>query len=344
MIEPNVICPECGGPIVKFYHTFWECDSCKEKFSCLHGIPKLFKEETVGKNDKKLRDHIYNSSLGKIYNFIMHLLMIPVRPVKVSRKHWLVYFIILFLLLFSIYQVVVWIAFRGIQTTQISDIIFLVILAAFVLLFIKKPNYLSLMLFAVPVKISLSRKNFRPEKSHGAVHTEFQEEYKNSTRKLKILDVATGSCNSLYRHGWMKLNADFTAVDLSEKMILQGQELMSEKGVPVDFAICDATRLPFESETFDIVTSYGAVNAYHDPKTALEEMVRVTRKGGKILFLDEQEYEGSNWFEHMYFKNVLTYHNTIVGCPVGLLPEEVEEVRVFQVYEFIYVCVGRRGK
>jgi SAM-dependent methyltransferase len=297
----------------------------------------------VGINDRKLRDKIYNSSLGKIYNFIMPLLMIPVRPMKVSRKQWLVYSIIVFLLVFSIYQVVEWIGFQGITDPQLSDIIFLILLLIFVLLFIKKPNYLYLILFAVPVKISLSRKNFRPEKSHGAVHAEFQEEYKSSDHKLKILDVATGSGNSLYRHGWMKLNADYTGVDLSEKMILQAQEFMSGKGIPVDFMICDATKLPFKSETFDIVTSYGAVNAYNDPKTALEEMVRVTKKGGKILFLDEQEYEESNWFEHMYFKNVLTYHNTIVGCPVELLPEEMEEVRVFQVYEFIYVCVGRKG-
>jgi len=41
----------------------------------------------------------------------------------------------------------------------------------------------------------------------------------------------------------MALNADFTAVDLSEKMILQGVHKMNARGAPVDFIICNATRL-----------------------------------------------------------------------------------------------------
>ena len=185
---------------------------------------------------------------------------------------------------------------------------------------------------------------FKPVTSHASVHAEFQEDYLKSTDRLQVLDVATGSCNSLFRHGWMTLHADYTAVDLSEKMIVQGMHFMSAKEVPVDFIICDATRLPFESETFDIVTSYGAVNAYAGPENALAEMVRVTKKGGKILFLDEQAYESASWLERAYFKHVLTFYNTIVGCPVDMLPKQLEDVQVHQVYEFIYICTARKKR
>ena len=104
----------------------------------------------------------------------------------------------------------------------------------------------------------------------------------------------------------------------------------------------DATKLPFKSETFDISTNYGAVNGFTDPKSALMEMVRVTKKGGKILFLDEREYESATWLEHIYFKKVFAYNNTIVGCPVELLPNDLEDIQVHQVYEFVYICTARK--
>lgn len=40
-----------------------------------------------------------------------------------------------------------------------------------------------------------------------------------------------------------------------------------------------------QSETFDIVLNYGAINGMADPQAALAEMTRVCRKGGSVLFL-----------------------------------------------------------
>jgi ubiquinone/menaquinone biosynthesis C-methylase UbiE len=185
-------------------------------------------------------------------------------------------------------------------------------------------------------------RNFVPEKTHSSVHKEFQEEYQDSDKRLKMLDIASGSGNSLFRHGWMNLNADYTAADYAAGMIVQGRRLMSKHKVPADFILADATKLPFKSETFDISTNYGAVNGFTDPGSALKEMVRVTKKGGKILFLDEREYESASWLEHIYFKKVFAYNNTIVGCPVDLLPDDLEDIQVHQVYEFVYICTARK--
>ena len=101
---------------------------------------------------------------------------------------------------------------------------------------------------------------------------------------------------------------------------------------------------PLNLRLLILCTNYGALNAFTDPKSALAEMVRITKKGGKILFLDEQEYESSTWLEHLCFKHVLTYHNTIVGCPVDMLPTILEDIQVHQVYEFVYICTARKKK
>jgi ubiquinone/menaquinone biosynthesis C-methylase UbiE len=318
------------------------CGYCGKRYPCVHGVPKLYLEEVIAKEDKDLRDRLYNSLLGRIYNFLGPFTTLPVRPIRISRVHWLVYFLIIIILGFLVCHCGEWIVIRLLHRTSLVDFLLSFLLAICVLFLMKHPSIAYLLLLAVPTKISLALRRFKPVTSHASVHAEFQEEYFRSNDILQVLDVATGTCNSLFRHGWMKLNAEYTGVDLSEKMIIQGMHFMSAKEVPVDFILSDATRLPFESETFDIVTCYGAVNAYTDPKTALHEMVRVAKKGGKILFLDEQMYESASWFERVYFKHVLTAHNTIDGCPVDMLPRQLKNVEVYQVYEFIYICTARK--
>ena len=342
MIESKVMCPSCKeSSINDIYHTFWKCSACGKKYSCVNGIPKLYVEDSLGRDDKKLRDKVYKY-MAWFYNFWNPFIMLPVRPIKISVKYWIIYFLIVFFLSFLVYNLIEWILLRGFDETTIYDLLLFVPLIIFVFVLIKQPLYAYLLLLAIPVKISLSLRNFSPKKSHSSVHKEFQEEYLQSNDKIQMLDIATGSSNSLSRHGWMNLNANYTAVDLSEGMIVQGRRLMSMHKAPVDFILADATNLPFKSETFDVVTNYGAVNGFTDPKSALMEMVRVTKKGGKILFLDEQEYDSVSWLEHIFFKNVFTYHNTIIGCPVELLPIELEDIEVHQVYEFVYICTARK--
>jgi ubiquinone/menaquinone biosynthesis C-methylase UbiE len=135
---------------------------------------------------------------------------------------------------------------------------------------------------------------FRPAESFTEIHSRLIQEFLGRHAKLQVLDISTGTCNSLYRHGWMNLNADHTGLDLSETMLLQGQEFMADKQIQMDFVLADATQLPLQAETFDIVLNYGAVNALSNPQLALEEMARVTKKGGLVLFFDEQVYEAAS--------------------------------------------------
>ena len=339
MIESNVICPSCKkNNINDRYQTFWMCSECGEKYSCLSGIPKLYLEDSLGKSDKALRESIYKFT-SWFYNFWNPFIMLPLRPIKVSVKYWIVYFLIVFFIGFLVYNLI---AFRGIDQATIYDFLLVIPLVIFIWLLIKDPRYAYLILLSIPIKIILSIRNFVPKKTHASVHADFLKEYLESDKKLKILDIASGTGQALSRMGYLNLNADYTATDLNEGMIVQGRDLLSKLKAPTDFILADATNLPFKSEAFDISINYGAVNLFTDPKSALKEMVRVTKKGGKILFLDEQEYESATWLEHIYFKKCFAYNNTTVGCPVDLLPNELEDIQVHQVYEFVYICTARK--
>ncbi|WP_434316357.1 demethylmenaquinone methyltransferase [Leifsonia sp. P73] len=95
-----------------------------------------------------------------------------------------------------------------------------------------------------------------------------------------ILDVAAGtgtSSASLARNG-----ASVVAADFSEGMIEVGRR--RQAGNPfVRFVQADATKLPFDDDTFDAVTiSFGLRNIV-DPRAALAEFYRVTKPGGRVV-------------------------------------------------------------
>jgi ubiquinone/menaquinone biosynthesis C-methylase UbiE len=80
-----------------------------------------------------------------------------------------------------------------------------------------------------------------------------------------------------------------------------------------------------------------------DPGLALEEMARVAKRGGLVLFLDEQLYDHASVVERMPFSNVLSSHNVIHNCPADLLPTDLTQVEVHQVYHFYYICIATKA-
>jgi hypothetical protein len=69
-------------------------------------------------------------------------------------------------------------------------------------------------------------------------------------------------------------------------------------------------------------------------------MERVSRPGGLILFYDEQLHASASLLEKLYFRLVISRHNTIHSCPVHLIPPGLERVHVSQVYRFYYLCTA----
>lgn len=324
-------CPKCSAADFAVATTQWRCTGCGQVYACASAIPRLFLEDRLGYQDRKLRDTFYDGLFGRLYRLTMPLIVMPVRPWSISWPYWIAYggaLLLLLLLLATAIGFGPW-AFPA-----------LLLLAA-VGWFLHRQRYLlHLLILAVPAWLSLSRRPFVPQESFVQVHERVLAPLRTAGRRLQVLDVSTGSCNSLYRHGWMSLDADYTAIDLSETMIRQGSDMMSAAGVPVDLVVGDAMDLPFQAESFDVVLSYGAVNGLTDPAKAVAEMARVAKPGGVLLFLDEQLYDAATPVERAYFMKVLSSHNVIHRCPVEDFPAALTDVTVSQVYQFYYVCTA----
>lgn len=332
-------CPQCGGGDFDVSSTRWTCTACKRGYACVAGMPKLFVEERLGSHDRKLRDTFYDGLFGRFYQVMMPVIVMPVRPWSMAWPYWLAYgatWIVLAAL------AVASVGFLMTPGGVAAGLVALGLLAALVW-FLVSNRYLGwLMLLAAPLKWVQSGKPFVPVETFNEVHARVLAGLRTPGRRLQVLDVSTGSCNSLYRHGWMSLDADYTAIDLSETMLKQGSEIMAANGVAVDLVLGDAVDLPFQSDRFDVVLSYGAVNGLTDPAKAIAEMARVAKPGGVLLFLDEQVYASANAIERAYFQRVLSSHNVIHHCPVESFPASLTDVVVSQVYQFYYICTARK--
>lgn len=325
-------CPNCHTSKLRVESTVWKCQECGTEYATVNGIPRLYLENALGQKDKELRDKFYNGLLGTYYQHLMPFLSLPARPARAYWKGWLVYVVLIVFLLGIVALTLAQ------QPGSIVQLLLVVLIVAIGFFFYKHRYLFYLLVLAVPVKLSLLLDRFRPTKSFQDVHADVLRDFSTRGERLQVLDISTGTCNSLYRHGWMKLNADYTGLDLSETMLLQGQRLMVERQVPIELVLGDATHLPFDNEAFDIVLNYGAINGFTNPKLALEEMARVTKTGGLVLFLDEQLYERATFVERLYFKKVLSSHNVIDRCPVELIPANLDNLSVYQVYHFYYIC------
>lgn len=76
------------------------------------------------------------------------------------------------------------------------------------------------------------------------------------------------------------------AVDVSEAMIAAARAAAEKAGVSIDLRVASAYSLPFPDANFDVVRAERVFQHLDDPARALAEMLRVTRRGGRILVVD----------------------------------------------------------
>jgi demethylmenaquinone methyltransferase/2-methoxy-6-polyprenyl-1,4-benzoquinol methylase len=74
--------------------------------------------------------------------------------------------------------------------------------------------------------------------------------------------------------------------DINEAMLRVGRNRLLDSGVSLPTMVCDAEKLPFANDWFDVVSvAFGLRNMTHKD-VALAEMNRVLKPGGKLLVLE----------------------------------------------------------
>ena len=103
----------------------------------------------------------------------------------------------------------------------------------------------------------------------------------------KVLDVASGSGDLAQAFSQRAgASGEVWQTDINEAMLKVGRDRLINKGLTLPAALCDAEKLPFASESFDLVSvAFGLRNMTHKD-VALAEMTRVLKPGGRLLVLE----------------------------------------------------------
>jgi demethylmenaquinone methyltransferase/2-methoxy-6-polyprenyl-1,4-benzoquinol methylase len=103
----------------------------------------------------------------------------------------------------------------------------------------------------------------------------------------QVLDIAGGT-GDLSRAFARRVGPTGRVVhtDINEAMLREGRNRLLDEGLVLPTMVCDAEKLPFADNSFDLVSvAFGLRNMTHKDQ-ALSEMRRVLKPGGKLLVLE----------------------------------------------------------
>lgn len=117
----------------------------------------------------------------------------------------------------------------------------------------------------------------------------------------EALDIATGTgefARALAPHV-----AKVIGLDATDAMLEQGKHFIEQAGIEnITFRKGIVQELPFEDETFDIVSSRYAFHHFADPKPVISEMARVCKTGGHVIIVDIVVPDAMTAAEYQYYE------------------------------------------
>ena len=127
----------------------------------------------------------------------------------------------------------------------------------------------------------------------------------NATEGLRVnhvLDIGCGAGQELLP--FLSLGATGVGVDLSAEAVQFGQEMLVQSGFgdTTHFLAASGGDLPFTDECFDVLICRVAL-MYMDQKSALREVSRVMRPGGRFLL----KYHAKSYYVSKFWRGLKTH-------------------------------------
>lgn len=108
---------------------------------------------------------------------------------------------------------------------------------------------------------------------------------KDTPAGSSILEVAPGP-------GYLSIemakrgNYEITGLDISHTFVQIAKENAEKESVNIDFLLGNASAMPFNENTFDLIVCRAAFKNFSRPLEAINEMYRVLKKGGCAIIID----------------------------------------------------------
>ncbi|MDH5401896.1 MAG: methyltransferase domain-containing protein [Candidatus Heimdallarchaeota archaeon] len=112
----------------------------------------------------------------------------------------------------------------------------------------------------------------------------------NPNKSWSMLDIATGTGH--LAHKLAPEVSKVIASDITQEMLTKTAEIAIEKKITnLSTQSIDAHEIPFEANSFDLVTSRIAPHHFSDINKAIKNMISVTKQGGYIFIQDTKAPE-----------------------------------------------------
>lgn len=163
----------------------------------------------------------------------------------------------------------------------------------------------------------------------------------------QLLEVGVGTGLSL---PMLPRNIEITGIDLSENMLEQAKKRVAELGIRnVKLMKMNALEQEFPDNSFDRVLAAYIVSTVPDPVKLVEEMKRVCRPDGYLVFLNHFHNENpvirfvesiiSPFFYRVGFKTDLDLYRLMENCNLEI--ETLERIDGFGYWKAVR-CINRK--
>ena len=122
-------------------------------------------------------------------------------------------------------------------------------------------------------------------------------------RGARLLEIGCGMGTDLLQ--FARGGARCTGIDLTPRSVAITRHRFALYGESGAFMIADGERLPFASESFDVVYSNGVLHHTPDTAGAIREVHRVLRPGGTAKVMLYHRHSLNYWFEIVLRRGVL---------------------------------------
>ena len=132
-----------------------------------------------------------------------------------------------------------------------------------------------------------------------------------------VLDVAGGTGDVSFTVARAKHPAHILCRDLVPEMLEVAQahyEAGASDGVPVSFQVVDAQDMPFEDNSFDVLTMAYGIRNMPKREQALSEMLRVLKPGGQLVCLEFSTPPNAVWraLYHFYLRYLIPFWGGLI--------------------------------
>lgn len=160
-------------------------------------------------------------------------------------------------------------------------------------------------------------------------------------RNKKVLEVGIGAGTDFIQ--WVRSGCIAYGIDLTEEALKNTQIRLNFENLKAEsLSVADAEAIPFTSDKFDLVYSWGVIHHSKDPFKALREIIRVTKTGGSIklmIYNRHSLFAFYRWLISALFKGkpftsikkVLFYNQESYGTKAYTKNEVIKEITTLPV-------------